>query len=78
MNISELKNEYENAAAGGWLRAAFGSIVRRNYNEIKKMTVDDKREFIKIIGAPDTYYTELCKEIKGVEYDLLHKEKYTK
>lgn len=69
MNINELIKEYGNAG-NGWLRAAFGSIVRRNFDEISKMTPDEKKNFIKVIGAPETYYTELSKELKGVEYDL--------
>ena len=68
MNISDLKKEYENAG-NGWLRAAFGSIVRRHYDEIKNMTTDERRTFVTSIGAPDTYMTELSKELKGVEYD---------
>jgi hypothetical protein len=70
MNISELQREYANAG-DGWLRAAFGSIVRRHYNEIILMSPDEKREFIRKIGAPATYYTELSKELKGVEYERL-------
>jgi len=71
MNISKLKEEYDNAGHG-WLRAAFGSIIRRNYSEIKDMTPDERKQLIKGIGAPDTYITELSKELKGIEYDLLH------
>ncbi len=71
MNIKELKNEYNNAG-NGWLRAAFGSIIRRNYAEISKMTTDERRKLVKEIGAPDTYMTELSKEMKGVEYDIRH------
>lgn len=68
MHIEELKNEYENAGQG-WYRAAFGSIIRRNYEEIKIMSTDERRQLIKTIGAPATYMTELSKELKGVEYD---------
>lgn len=71
MNISELKREYDNAG-NGWLRAAFGSIVRRNYSEIKNMTPDERKNLIRGIGAPDTYITELSKELKGIDYDILH------
>ena len=71
MNIEALKREYDNAG-NGWLRAAFGSIIRRNYSEIKKMNPDEKRELIRGIGAPDTYTTELSKELKGIEYDILN------
>jgi hypothetical protein len=71
MNISDLKREYDDAGTG-WLRAAFGSIVRRNYHEIRNMTPDERRRLIKEIGAPDTYMTELSKELKGIEYDMLH------
>lgn len=71
MNIPKLKKEYE-SAGNGWLRAAFGSIVRRNYSEIKNMTSDERKQFIKGIGAPDTYITELSKELKGIEYDRRH------
>lgn len=70
MNIDQLRNEYFNAGKG-WLRAAFGSIVRRNYETIKDMTTDERRAFVKSIGAPDTYMTELSKELKGVEYDQM-------
>ena len=71
MNISDLKKEY-NSAVYGWLRAAFGSIVRRNYDELKTMSPDERKQFIKKIGAPGTYMTELSKELKGIEYDILH------
>ncbi len=71
MNTTELKREYDNAS-NGWLRAAFGSIVRRNYHEIKNMSADEKRQLIREIGAPDTYITELSKELKGVDYDIAH------
>lgn len=71
MNISELKSEYANAGKR-WLRAAFGSIIRRNYDEIKAMSPDEKKTLIKSIGAPDSYKDELSKELKGVEYDRLH------
>ncbi len=70
MNSSVLRNEYNNAGTG-WLRAAFGSIVRRHYDEIKNMTPDERKALIKEIGAPATYTTELSKEMKGVEYDRL-------
>jgi ADP-heptose:LPS heptosyltransferase len=72
MKISDLKKEYENAGEG-WLRAAFGSIIRRNFDEIDRMSPDEKRRLIAAIGAPKTYYTELSKELKGVEYDRLHR-----
>lgn len=71
MNISDLRREYDNAG-NGWLRAAFGSIIRRNHKEIRTMSADEKKQFIREIGAPETYMTELSKELKGVEYDLLH------
>ena len=72
MNISDLKREYENAGSG-WLRAAFGSIIRRYYDEIVNMSPDERKKLIKAIGAPETYTTELSKELKGVEYDRMHK-----
>ncbi len=72
MNINDLKREYENAG-NGWLRAAFGSIVRRYYDEIEKLSPDERKKLIKAIGAPDTYVSELNKELKGVEYDRIHK-----
>ncbi len=71
MDISKLKKEYQNAGTG-WLRAAFGSIIRRHYNEIKLMNPDQRRQLISDIGAPDTYITELSKELKGIEYDMQH------
>lgn len=74
MIIEELKNEYENAGQG-WYRAAFGSIIRKNYDEIKKMSTDERRFLVKTIGAPDTYMTELSKELKGVEYDRLREKR---
>lgn len=72
MNVKELKNEYENAGRG-WYRAAFGSIIRKNYEEIKNMSAGERRRLIKAIGAPDTYITELSKELKGIEYDRRRK-----
>lgn len=73
MNIEELQHEYENAGQD-WYRAAFGSIIRSNYEEIKKMSTDERRQLVKTIGAPDTYMTELSNETKGVEYDRLRKK----
>ena len=70
MNLPELQKEYTDAGRG-WLRAAFGSIVRRHYREISTMDAAGKRAFIKQIGAPATYFTELCKELKTVEYDAI-------
>jgi len=71
MDKLALKEEYE-SAGHGWLRAAFGSIIRRNYEEIKKLSTDERKELVEYIGAPLTYMTELSKELKGVEYDLKH------
>jgi hypothetical protein len=68
MNVEDLKKEYENSGRG-WQRAAFGSIIRRNYEEIKKMSPGQRSLLIKEIGAPATYITELSKELKGIEYD---------
>ena len=72
MDISKLQKEYENAGRG-WFRAAFGSIIRRNYGEIKRMNTVQRKQLIRTIGAPDTYITELSKELKGVEYER-HRE----
>ncbi len=71
MKLSELQNEYKNAG-NGWLRAAFGSIVRRHYDEIKNMSPGERKQFVKSLGAPETYMTELSKELKGVEYDRFY------
>jgi len=76
MNIKELQKEYANAGYG-WLRAAFGSIVRRHFNDITSMTPDEKRAFIKAIGAPATYSSELSKELKTLEYDTLREKHAT-
>ncbi len=73
MNIEELHSEYKNAGYG-WYRAAFGSIIKRNYDKIKEMDTDERRHIVRAIGAPDTYMTELSKELKGVEYDRLRKK----
>ncbi len=69
MNVEELGDEYQNVGYG-WQRAAFGSIIRRHYNTIKNMTSDEKKQLIRSIGAPDSYMSELYKEMKGKEYDL--------
>ena len=37
MNLDKLQTEYKNAE-NGWSKAAFRSIIRRNYDEIKGMT----------------------------------------
>ena len=76
MNIPELQKEYLNAGEG-WLRAAFGSIVRRHYDEISIMSPEDKRAFIKALGAPATYTSELSKELKTFQYDAL-RDKHSK
>ncbi|MBM9521204.1 hypothetical protein JWG39_15395 [Desulforhopalus vacuolatus] len=74
MKIEDLQKEYENAGHG-WYRAAFGSIIRRNYEEVKLMSTDERCQLVKKIGAPATYMTELSKELKGIEYDRLIKKK---
>jgi hypothetical protein len=66
------EREYENAG-NGWLRAAFGSIIRRHSDEIVNLSPDERKKLIKAIGAPETYTTELSKELKGMEYDRRHK-----
>lgn len=71
MDTASLRNEYNNAG-NGWLRAAFGSIIRRHYDEVKTMDPDERRQLIREIGAPATYTTELSKELKGIEYDIRH------
>ncbi|MFK7777933.1 MAG: hypothetical protein QM501_07380 [Gimesia sp.] len=45
MDIENLINEYQNAGHG-WLRAAFGSIVRRHYKELKDMNTSDRKKFV--------------------------------
>jgi len=68
MNTQELQQEYATAGKG-WLRAAFGSIVRRYHSELTAMDAEEKRAFIKAIGAPATYSSELSKELKTLQYD---------
>ena len=70
MNIQKLQDEYKRTGRG-WMRATFGSIVRRHYEEISKMDPAEKRAFLKELGVPPTYYTELAKELKTIEYDEL-------
>ena len=69
MDIAELRREIELATRHGRRRAAFGSIIRRHYDEISVMTPDEKRRFIEALGFSPTYYTELQKELSVVEYD---------
>ena len=69
MNIKSAKQEIENALRDHCLRVAFGSIVRRNYDEINRMNPEEKRHLIKELGMTESYYSELNKEIKGVWYD---------
>ncbi len=69
MNIAELRREIKFAKKHRRSRAAFGSIIRRHYDEISKMTPDEKRRFIAALGSPSTYYTELQKELNVVKYN---------
>jgi hypothetical protein len=68
MDIGKMSTEFKNADTG-WSRAAFGSIIRRNYEEIKMMSTTERRKLIVAIGAPASYITEMYKELKGIEYD---------
>ena len=69
MNIESIKNELDNARNNRCLRAAFGSIVCRHYDEIKNMTRDQKRQLLKELGVTENYYAELQKELTRVAYD---------
>ena len=71
MNIKNLKKELKNAG-NGWRRAAFGSIVRRNYDEIRRMNRGERKQLIKTLGFTEAYETEMSKELKGIEYDQRH------
>ena len=72
MNIQNAKAELGKAHLMRCSRAAFGSIVRRNCDEIMRMNPDDKRQLIRSLGAPESYYTELTKELSVIEYDRRH------
>jgi len=37
-----------------------------------KQIKNERKQFIKAFGAPDTYLKELSEELKGVEYDRFH------
>ena len=69
MNIEELLREIELATRYNRRRAAFGSIIRRHYDEISRMSRDEKQQFIDTLGFTTAYYTELQKELSVVEYD---------
>jgi hypothetical protein len=62
MDQAALRTEFQEAG-NGWKRAAFGSIVRRYYAEILGMSVDQRKQLITAIGAPNAYITELLKGI---------------
>ena len=69
MNIPKIREELKKARGARCFRAAFGSIVRRNYDEINNMTPGAKKQFVQELGESDNYYTELYKELAGVKYD---------
>ena len=69
MNIECMKDELKKARQTGCFRAAFGSIVRRNYDAIKSMSPDERKQLIKDLGMAESYSAELNKELAGVLYD---------
>ena len=69
MNIEHYESELKKARQGGCVRAAFGSIVRRNYDAIKAMSPDEKKQLVKDLGMRESYGVELHKELAGVGYD---------
>lgn len=70
--VSLINNMLKMPAWSGWLRTAFGSIIRRHYDELVNMSPEERKKLIKSIGATETYMTEMSKELKGVEYDRIH------
>ena len=72
MNIENAKTELDRAEAMRCKRAAFGSIIRRNHNEIKRMSADSKRQLLRKLSVSKNYYPELQKELARVEYDIRH------
>lgn len=69
MNIREIKHELENARRDRKYRVAFCSIIRRHCEEIKLIDSDKKEQFVKNIGASQTYITLLSQELSVVEYN---------
>lgn len=55
MNIKNAKAELAKAWENGCYRAAFGSIIRRNYDEIKHMDTAGKRQLLGNLGMPNSY-----------------------
>lgn len=72
MNMQSIKDEMKKAVANRCKRAALGSIVRRNYAEIKRMNGEERIRFLSDLGFSPTYGTEISKELAGVEYDKQH------
>ena len=76
MNIKSIKEEITQTRKNGCFRAAFGSIVRRNYDEINQMTGDQKKQFLEQIGANRIgitgYSKELGKELSVERYHRKH------
>lgn len=69
MNNEELRKEIEQAKHFRQARAAFGSILRRHIEELGQMSTDEKILWLKEIGAPYTYLTEISKELSVWRYD---------
>ena len=50
-------------------RGCFGSIMRREVDTLRNMTAEQRREWLDLIGMPQSYATEIAKEISIQAYE---------
>lgn len=69
MNIENHITEIQDAYRSRQSRACFGSLIRRNIQHILSMSSKDKSEWIRDLGLPASYTTEIAKELAVFNYD---------
>lgn len=64
-----MTKELAQASSQRQSRAAFGSLIRRNIEEIIDMTNDERANLLVELGMPASYQTEISKEVAVWKYD---------
>lgn len=63
------KDEIDEAAAYRQARAALGSIMRRNWKTLAGLDAYEKIQFLRSLGQPVSYTTEIAKEVALQRYE---------
>ncbi len=63
------KDEIDEAAAYRQARAALGSIMRKNWKVFTTMDAYEKIQFLRSLGQPVSYTTEIAKETALQRYE---------